>query len=226
MIKPGRARGTIPSQSVPTTATPETLPETLPGIDMKAGLATAAGKRSLYLKLLNRFREGQSGFEAVYRAALQAGNLTEATRHAHTLKGVAGTIGARKLQKSAANLEVLSQHSSPAEELEAVLRQTTAELTVVLDGLTSLGATAPSSASSVPKAAADVLQARLQQLPALLEQGDVEALNHIQEIENLLDTQQRETLFAELLRHVEAFEFEAAATEARRILTELETNGE
>ena len=225
-IKPGHARGTVPSQSVPTTATPETLPETLPGIDIRAGLATAAGKKSLYLKLLNRFREGQSGFEAVYRAALQAGNLPEATRHAHTLKGVAGTIGARKLQKSAANLEVLSQHSSPAEELKAALRQTTAELTVVLDGLTSLGTTAPSSASSVPKAAADLLQARLQQLPALLEQGDVEALNRIQEIENLLDTQQREGLFAELLRHIEAFEFEAAATEVRRILTELEISGE
>ena len=49
-----------------------------------------------------------------------------------------------------------------------------------------------------------------------------EALNHIQEIESLLDTQQREGLFAELLRHIEAFKFEAAATGARRILTELQ----
>ena len=227
-IKPGRARGAVPSQSVPTTVTPESLPETLPGIDIKAGLATTAGNQTLYLKLLNRFREGQSGFEAAYRSALQAGNLPEATRHAHTLKGVAGTIGARELQKSAANLEVLSQHASPTEELEAALTQTTTELAVVLDGLTSLGATARPLASPVPKAAADVdvLQARLRPLTALLDQGDVEALNHIQEIENLLDTQQREGLFAELLRHIEAFEFEAAATEVRRIMTELEVSAE
>ena len=225
-IKPGHAKGMVPSQSVPTTATPETLPETLAGIDVKAGLATTAGNQTLYLKLLNRFREGQSGFEAAYRSALQVGNLPEATRHAHTLKGVAGTIGARKLQKSAAILEDLSHHARPAEELDAALTQTTAELAVVLNGLHTLEAAIPPAAFPKQGAAVDDLQARLRRLPALLDQGDVEAMNHIHEIESLLDTQERAGMFAELLRHVEAFEFEAAATEARRIMAELKISGE
>jgi PAS domain S-box-containing protein len=208
----------------PAETQPDALPMSLPGIDMKAGLATAAGNEALYRKLLDRFRVGQSGFEAAYRSALQAENLDEATRHAHTLKGVAGTIGARKLQKSAANLEILSQHENRGDALETALNQTAKELAIVVDGLAGLGTTTPASAPPPQGIATNDLHTRLQALPTLLEQGDIEALNHIRELENLLSTQQREGIFAELLKHAEAFEFEAAAAEARRILGELERN--
>jgi|GEM_PF-2563831 len=84
-----------PAASAPPVVAPGELPASLPGIDLTAGLRGAAGKAPLFHKLLLRFRESQSQFEPVFRAATGAGDWSEATRHAHTLKGLAGTIGAR-----------------------------------------------------------------------------------------------------------------------------------
>ncbi len=58
-------------------------------------------------------------------------------RLAHTLKGVAGTLGARALQHSAAELEQASKDSAP-EDLEERLAAVAARLKVVLDGISVL----------------------------------------------------------------------------------------
>ena len=71
----------------------EPFPE-LAGIDTRAGLARAQGNRMLYRRLLEKFREGQGRFVKEFREAAQSGDAEAATRLAHTLKGVAGNIGA------------------------------------------------------------------------------------------------------------------------------------
>jgi two-component system sensor histidine kinase/response regulator len=91
----------------------DALPE-VDGLDTKDGLARVAGKRALYLKLLRSFAAQQSEVPRQIADALAAGDRVLAERLAHTLKGLAGTLGARGIQAAAAVVErAISSGSAP-----------------------------------------------------------------------------------------------------------------
>ena len=81
------------------------LPETLPGIDLRAGLSRLGGKKILYRKLLFNFRSDYSNYVQLIRSALNEGNTSKARNMAHTINGVAGNLGASELQHASAALE-------------------------------------------------------------------------------------------------------------------------
>jgi signal transduction histidine kinase/DNA-binding response OmpR family regulator/HPt (histidine-containing phosphotransfer) domain-containing protein len=209
-----------PAASAPPATLPGELPASLPGINLTAGLRGAAEKAPLFHKLLLRFRESQSQFEPTMRAAIGAGDWSEALRHAHTLKGLAGTIGARPLAEAAAALESLTAAAPPpADGLEAALSGTLTALAVVLDGLQSLdGAAASSLARTEGAAPTGALTPTLERLADLLDQGDAEALLLLDEIEQRLDATRRVAMLDTLARQVRAFDFVAAAAEVRRLI--------
>lgn len=68
------------------------------GLDVRSGLSRAMGRSALYLSLLRKFPGSQGDAVARIRDALNADDWSTAERLAHTLKGVAGTIGANALQ--------------------------------------------------------------------------------------------------------------------------------
>jgi PAS domain S-box-containing protein len=77
----------------------------VPGIDIEDGLLRTQGNKSLYWKLLKKFAETQQDFIAKYQSAAGVADWPRAERLAHTLKGVAGTIGAHRLQACCLTLE-------------------------------------------------------------------------------------------------------------------------
>jgi two-component system sensor histidine kinase/response regulator len=91
------------------------------GIDLEDGLRRVGGNRKLYLKLLREFvdRQGPAGDEIV--VALAAGDTAVAERLAHTVRGVAGSLGARGVQESAAALEKGIGGKLPPEGLTPLL---------------------------------------------------------------------------------------------------------
>gem|GEM_PF-333179 len=106
------------------------LPE-LPGVDARAALRRVDGNRKLYRWLLKTFLEKQAGSGDAIAQALNEGDRESARRLAHTVKGLAGNIGARALEAAAAELESLvaagadaetvrERHLSFTEELEAL----------------------------------------------------------------------------------------------------------
>ncbi|WP_374353369.1 response regulator, partial [Chitinimonas sp.] len=91
--------------------------------DVAQGLHYMGGKRSLYLRLLERFRSAEAGVVERMRAMVAAKELVEAERAAHTLKGLAGSMGATRVQAAAATLEAaLAQGDTAhiAEQLAAL----------------------------------------------------------------------------------------------------------
>jgi len=107
-IKPGQR--VIPDHLV--AGTKEESPEDegpalsgLPGISVKSGLTKVGGNRKLYRKLLSKFRRNHGDVANDIRNALDMDDPETATRLAHTVKGVAGNIGARNLHLAAADLE-------------------------------------------------------------------------------------------------------------------------
>jgi two-component system, sensor histidine kinase and response regulator len=81
------------------------LPAALPPFDLDVALARANGKPSLLHKLIRRFGEQYAGFGARVEALLGQGDLASTRREVHSLKGIAGTLGAERLMQAAAALE-------------------------------------------------------------------------------------------------------------------------
>jgi HPt (histidine-containing phosphotransfer) domain-containing protein len=88
------------------------------GLDVDDGLSRVGGNRKLYLKLLRQFVEQQGPTVGQITAVMATGDIATAERLAHSLKGVAGNIGATQVQAAAAPLEKLIHDRAPAKDLE------------------------------------------------------------------------------------------------------------
>ena len=147
------------------------LPEELlavDGLDTAAGLRTLMGATGRYVDLLRRFVDGHAG-DAAEVVSLASQGDTEALRQkVHTVKGVAGTLGALRLQAAAAELETAARRREDVEVLGRAADVVAAELDRLVASLRDvLPATAPAEDAGAVDwlQVADVL-ARLEPLVA------------------------------------------------------------
>ncbi|NET41341.1 response regulator [Okeania sp. SIO2B3] len=111
------------SSSVPTNNIPSLLPEktylpetaklSLPGLNVNLGLEFTGGDWSDYQDILRLFQTSQKKYDAEILTALNHGDLKQALYLVHSLKGVAGNIGADTVYKSAASLHRDLQSETP-----------------------------------------------------------------------------------------------------------------
>ncbi|MEO5330805.1 MAG: response regulator [Magnetococcus sp. YQC-5] len=106
----------------------------MPGIDTASGLFHAGGSATLYRSLLTKFGDNHVRFVEELQETLARGEMAQAARMVHTLKGSSGTIGALRLQTLAAELE--SSMVFPQDFLE--------ELASVLNSVKRLCSVVPS----------------------------------------------------------------------------------
>ena len=85
------------------------------GLDVRDGLSRVGGNRRLYRKLLGEFIEQQGSAVVEVGKAIAQGDPARAQRFAHSLKGVAGNIGATRVHSGAARLEnAIRDRAAPA----------------------------------------------------------------------------------------------------------------
>ena len=101
---------------------PDGLPS-VEGLDTEDGLNRLVGERELYLKLLRQFAEQQGAAPAQINEALASNDTRLAERLAHTVKGVAGNLGAHTVQCMAAKLEKAIAGTTPSAQLAPVLSE-------------------------------------------------------------------------------------------------------
>ncbi|MGE0394353.1 MAG: response regulator, partial [Vicinamibacterales bacterium] len=111
------------------------LPDSLPGIDMADGLGRMGGNARLYLDMLGRFSTSFADATAQARHLLDAGHVADAGRVVHSLKGVAGNLGAKALQQAAGVAEKSFRSGDPVAAQRAALDALEAPLREVVDGL-------------------------------------------------------------------------------------------
>jgi HPt (histidine-containing phosphotransfer) domain-containing protein len=128
---------------------PPSVPDlpSIAGLDSKDGLTRVAGNRRLYLKLLRQFVEQQGPAVGQITAALAQGDTPLAERLAHTLKGVAGNIGAKSVQSAAGALEKLIRGKAAVAKVDSAKQQVGAALDPLI---AQLQAALGSSASNAP----------------------------------------------------------------------------
>jgi two-component system sensor histidine kinase/response regulator len=101
------------TEARPARAAAVVIPE-IDGVDVREGLARAAGNRRLYRDLLIRFAKDHRDVGAQIAAALESGDPKQAEHIAHTVKGVAGNMSIRKIYSSADQMEKAIRKGDPA----------------------------------------------------------------------------------------------------------------
>ncbi len=101
------------------------------GIDIKSALGRVAGNEKLLRKLLGRFVETQSDVAERIKTAMDNNDTETATREAHTIKGLAGSIGADLLFLYAENLETLLK-KGVSDTLDTTLETFASELSSLM----------------------------------------------------------------------------------------------
>ena len=201
---------TAATASAPTAKPVDGLPP-LPGIDVKAGMATCTNKESLYTRMLVKFRDSQGKFAELFVAAKADPDPVAPTRCAHTLKGTAGNIGAKDLQAAAAELEHACLESKPAEEIDALFQKALAELAVIMPGLQNVGsggtATPAAKALAMP---ADELKVKLDKLKLLLQESDSEAGDLLSDLLDKLEGTPLARQLKPVSAAIEGFDFDEA----------------
>jgi PAS domain S-box-containing protein len=196
----------------------------LSGIDTRAGLATCAGNSELYRRLLLKFLNAEADFAEKFVAASAADDSTDAIRCAHTLKGVAGNIGATAVQQAAAALELACNEQASSKETERLLDQVVAALNPVLEDLAQLEQdpmTKAGQEAQPGKPDPQRLNSLFARLRELLEDDDAEAADLIEELQSMSATSFAEDKITALATAVTDYDFETALA----ALVELEVDG-
>jgi CheY-like chemotaxis protein len=202
-------------------AAPEPEGHALPGlagIDTVFGLRNVAGNSALYLQLLERFRTSQYHAGAGIRAAFEGGRECEAATLAHTLRGVAGNIGARELQGLAQSVEeAIARGDADPARLAGRVAALEAALGAVMQSLDRyFDSSAAEVIAAVAGDAAPGGGQALAQLEALLAEFSGEATDYFETVRVALAALLDAATLARLETHLSRYEFE----EARAVLAQ------
>lgn len=97
------------------------LPGEIPGMDLPAALEMVRGNDKLLRGLLIKFREGYSTYAEDIESALAEGEIEEAKRMAHSLKGVSGSLKAERVYLSACTLDAALRDSADPSEISLLV---------------------------------------------------------------------------------------------------------
>ncbi len=181
----------------------------LAGIDTARGLRHVAGNETLYVQLLDRFRNSQRDAAAEVATQLLHCDRDSARKRAHTLRGVAGNVGANAVEAAARAIEeMLDRDEVPAatlvEDLTVSLRTAVAGLDAHFSGAQDAGTPVAEAAAQEEGAAA---LARLRELLAAYS-GD--STDYFAGARTSLAASLPAATLERVAAHIAAYEFDAA----------------
>ena len=218
----------VKNPQVPVLAAPvqeESLPP-IAGLKMEAALMRVGGNVKLMRKLLVRFVETQIDVMQRIGSAIENNDLAAATREAHTLKGLAGNIGASGVADCAAKLEqMLGQ--GVVDGRDAALGALGMELNEVVSCIAMSVSDKPAAASAsvVPshqQVDMALLAGGLQEMSQLLAQDDAAAIKRLEEIGPMLAAAGQGEHARQLKRQLAQYDFEEALAQLREAAAALE----
>ena len=188
----------------------------LPGISVRSGLKKVDGNQKLYRKLLAKFRRNYKSVADDVRDALEINNQETATRLVHTVKGLAGNLGANDLHRAAVELET-ALRKDPPDNFGEHLNLFSETLDLVLNSIAALeigqlDAMVPEL--PVEQVSGSINSERvlifLSELRQLLEKDDFRAGKSLQILKGALPSGMIGEELFDLEKHIEGYAFEEA----------------
>ncbi len=200
------------------------LPE-LEGVDVAASLKRVAGNKKLYRSLLEKFADQQGDAGTRIADALGKGEVAQAERLAHTVKGVAANLGIGEVQEEAACLETALREKAVAvgemiARLDLTLRRRAESIRKAL-GLTAkeLETKGPETKGVLDR---DAAVAALVRLRALMEANDGDAAEAVDAVAAAVGGAVAADRLAALRAAIDEFDFGSALERLNGISSELE----
>ena len=177
----------------------------IPGLDTAAALRRLGGNRKLYLDLLETFGTSYAAAAGEIRRLVAAGEFEGAERLAHTVKGLAGNIGAGGVAEAARDAETACRERR-LPQLEAFLPRLEAEIGQVIRSIDVRGTGARPDA----KAAQDPSDPNplLLELEAQVRDQNLAACDTFERLEGVVAP--GEPALERLRQCLDAFDFRAA----------------
>ncbi|MDM8515308.1 response regulator [Desulfobacterales bacterium HSG16] len=184
--------------------------QTLAGIDTNSGLIRVGGDHSVYRKLLLKFAKNHEDTMQQVRHCFKSGNMEQIGRIVHTIKGVAGNIGANELHKTAHLLQTGIKDTKNS-VISSLLDSFSENLQQVFKSIKNLEKTEAVFSKTLPAVdhvfnRSDALHI-IDRIAALLEEDDMAASEHL----DLLDSHLKNTGMDEELKaiaeHIGQYDF-------------------
>ena len=194
----------------------------LPGLSVSSGLQRVSNNRELYGNLLRRFRSANTNFLFALQRALAGDDMPSARHMVHTIRGVAGNLGADELSDAAGELEALLQEGESAGRDEAVnkLQKWFGRVMEAIGVLEPADQKEETVAGVAPVDAQAVL-AILDTFELLLEDDVSEALDCLKALNPLVRGSALEPGCRTLSERLEAFDSDGALSMSRQLREQL-----
>jgi len=186
------------------------LKNALPSINITAGISRIGGNQELYRKLIIQFYHDHGDALNKLINLLATPDKKSAARLVHTLKGVAGNIGAVSLQNAA-----IQQEKQLAEsDYPKILDSFKTACVTVFDNLSSLAfkPVEQNSDEAASSTTAIDISESLGSLKKCLDEGDGNSLNLVKLIKGVLTSVEDKATFTDIEQQVSAYDFEEALT--------------
>jgi CheY-like chemotaxis protein len=202
----------------------EDAPIRIPGVDVEKALRRVGGSIKLYQTLLTRFRETQT--DAVHRIkeAIGSAETETARREAHTLKGLAGSVGATGLAECARTVENLlkTKETAGLEQALASLEKALSDLMASLpQGALEAGSDRAPQTTAQRSVDPAALGAALSDLAKLIARDDTRAAKAFEAISGDLRAAGQEKRSKQLQNLLARYDFESAAAILEKMAQEL-----
>jgi two-component system sensor histidine kinase/response regulator len=191
------------------------LPE-VDGLDAAQGLRRVAGNQRLYLKLLGQFVDGHADAAEKIAESLARGERAVAERLAHTVKGIAGNLGAGPAQSAAGALEKAlrdARDGASVEPLRLKLGEALGRIAQALrPWLVDRTPEPPPPTTAAPAAPLDAaaLRPAVARWARLLEECDASAGDDLEKEGGLLRSLLGDAHFATFAKQVTGYDFDGA----------------
>ncbi|MEN6624445.1 MAG: response regulator, partial [Smithella sp.] len=184
----------------------------IPGIDTVSGVKRAAGNIKLYLSLLKKFMDTYVDFPGSIHEALSKGDGKLAERLAHTVKGVAGNIGAVSVQKIAQELEQSLKNKDSANRIEEIRKRFSDTLMLQIAHIKESILAVSQENQAIPAQIINpgYVKAIMARLETLLKANDTEAVDYFESVEKDLFTIMPASQYDNLKNSLAGYEFDEA----------------
>ncbi|CAA6677033.1 MULTISPECIES: response regulator [unclassified Lentimonas] len=174
------------------------------GLDLEKGMQSVAGRWELYEKILRKFITNYADIGEELSSKIKNKQYDDAQRSAHSLKGLAGSIGAHELQKAAkiAEQAIKDQH---LDEAQTAFRQIQSVIEPLIANIQSTIGKSTEPAPTTVTAAGDTAEI-LNKLRAELKAGESTALQTFKRLNGVITPSQ----FKEVAILLENYAFEDA----------------
>jgi len=214
-IKPGERSVPESKDQTPSGEGRDELPEELPGINISEGLKNIGGKKKFFRKLLLEFYEDYRELATEITQSLSNRQTEDINRRAHTIKGIAATIGAEDLMNNASVLEEAFIHDT-GDDKQALLAGFAGSLDEVLKSIGKMLTQSGEAHPGGPKAGdgRDIdlkkVEPLMVKLLSNLQEGDAGSEECFEALRNNIKMPERSEYIDKLQGQIDNYDFEDA----------------